>query len=61
MKPVELIEECRSGIAQISLESERGRIGSGSAFLVNGGIVTNSHNLRSIPFDTFVIRFENIQ
>ena len=59
MKPVELIEKCRSGIAQISLESERGRIGSGSAFLVNGGIVTNSHNLRSIPFDTFVIRFEN--
>ncbi|MBA7519023.1 hypothetical protein ES705_11097 [subsurface metagenome] len=59
MKPVELIEECRSGIAQISLESERERIGSGSAFLVGGGIVTNSHNLRLITFDTFVIRFEN--
>ena len=39
MKPVELIEKCRSGIAQISLESERGRIGSGSAFIVDGGIV----------------------
>jgi len=59
MKPVELIEECRSGIAQISLENERDRVGSGSAFLVDGGIVTNSHNLRSIPFDTIVIRFEN--
>ena len=28
MRPVELIEECRSGIAQISLENERERIGS---------------------------------
>lgn len=59
MKPIELIEKCRSGIAQISLENERERIGSGSAFIVDGGIVTNSHNLRSISFDTFVIRFEN--
>jgi hypothetical protein len=54
MKPVELIEKCRSGIAQISLESGRERISSGSAFLVDGGIVTNSHNLRSIPFDTLI-------
>lgn len=59
MKSVELIEKCRSGIVQISLENERECLGSGTAFLVKGGIVTNSHNLRSIPFDTFVIRFEN--
>lgn len=59
MKPTELIEKCRSGIAQISLENDRECIGSGSAFLVDGGLVTNSHNLRRIRFDTLVIRFEN--
>jgi len=59
MKPTELIEKCRSGIAQISLENDRECIGSGSAFLVDGGLVTNSHNLRLITFDTLVIRFEN--
>jgi len=59
MEPVELIKECRSGIVQISLENERECLGSGTAFLVKGGIVTNSHILRSIPFDTFVIRFGN--
>lgn len=59
MKPTELIKKCRSGIAQISLENDRKCIGSGSAFLVDGGLVTNSHNLRRITFDTLVIRFEN--
>jgi len=59
MKSTELIEKCRSGIAQISLENDRKCIGSGSAFLVDGGLVTNSHNLRRITFDTLVIRFEN--
>jgi len=59
MKSTELIKKCRSGIAQISLENDRECIGSGSAFLVDGGLVTNSHNLRRITFDTLVIRFEN--
>jgi len=59
MKPTELIKRCRSGIAQISLENDRECIGSGSAFLVDGGLVTNSHNLRRITFDTLVIRFES--
>lgn len=60
MKQTELIKKCHSGIAQISLENDRGEcIGSGSAFLVDGGLITNSHNLRRITFNTLVIRFEN--
>lgn len=59
LKITELIEKCRSGIAQISLENDRECIGSGSAFLVDGGLVTNNHNLTQIRFDTLVIRFEN--
>lgn len=57
MNPVELIDHVRSGIAQISLERERERISSGSAFLVEGGLVTNSHNIRSFRFEALAIRF----
>jgi len=59
MDTVELIQECRSGVGQIIVERERKRIGSGSAFLVNGGLVTNSHNIRLFNCDAIVIRFEN--
>ena len=59
MEAIGLIKECRSGIVQISLETKGECLGSGTAFLVKAGIVTNSHILRSIPFDTFVIRFDD--
>lgn len=59
MELTELIAKVRSGVAQIILERGRERISSGSAFLVDGGLVTNSHNIRSFTFDAIVIRFEN--
>ena len=61
MEPIELIAKVRSGVAQILLERGREYISSGSAFLVNGGLVTNSHNIRSFTFDTIVIRFEDTE
>lgn len=46
MTPSELIAQVRSGLVQISLERQGERLGSGSGFLVEGGIVTNSHVIR---------------
>lgn len=57
MELVELIASVRSGVVQIVAERNRQRIGSGSAFLVKGGLVTNNHNLRSASFDALAIRF----
>lgn len=57
MNPIELIANTRSGIAQVSLEINRERIGFGSAFLVDGGLVTNSHVIRSPNLDAIVLRF----
>lgn len=60
MIETELIAKIRSGIAQICLESDRETVGNGSAFLVPGGLVTNSHVIRpSGNFDALVIRFED--
>lgn len=61
MEPIELIAKVRSGVAQIILERGRERISSGSAFLVDEGLVTNSHNIRSFTFDAIVIRFEDTE
>lgn len=57
MNPVELIDQVRSGVAQVLVERDRERIGSGSGFLVEGGLVTNSHNIRSRDIDAIAIRF----
>lgn len=57
MNPVELIAQVRSGVAQISLERDRERIGSGSGFIVEGGLITNSHNIRSRNVDAVAVRF----
>ncbi|MEW6359946.1 MAG: serine protease [Planctomycetota bacterium] len=57
MMPIELIAAVRSGVAQVIVERDRERVGSGSAFLVDGGIITNSHNLRKVPYDALAIRF----
>jgi len=57
MTPVNLIAKVRSGVAQIILAHNNKSISSGSAFLVEGGLVTNSHNIRSRNFDTIAIRF----
>lgn len=55
-----LIAERKSGIAQVCLERDRQIVGNGSAFLVRGGLVTNSHVIRPPGnFDAIVIRFED--
>ncbi len=57
MNPVDIITQVRSGVAQISLERDRERIGAGSGFVVEGGLVTNSHNIRSRNIDAIAVRF----
>ena len=57
MTPINLITKVRSGVAQIILVHNNKSISFGSAFLVEGGLVTNSHNIRSRNFDTIAIRF----
>lgn len=51
---------CRTGVAQVYLEQNREPITAGSAFLVPGGLVTNSHVLRDADFDVAVFRFEDM-
>lgn len=57
MDPIECFQECRSGVVQIFLERDHQKIGSGSGFLVSGGIITNSHVIRKADFDAIAIRF----
>ncbi len=58
MSIIDLIAETRTGVAQILYERDRERIGNGSAFLVDGGFITNSHVLRpESRVDAFAIRF----
>jgi len=57
MDPVGLIAQVRSGVAQVLLEREGQLIGSGSGFLVEGGLVTNSHNIRARSIGAVAIRF----
>jgi V8-like Glu-specific endopeptidase len=56
----DVFEGCRSGVAQVCLEQGRERLTAGTAFLVSGGLVTNSHVLRDADFDVGVIRFEDM-
>jgi len=57
MDPIKCFQECRSGVVQMFLERDHQKIGSGSGFLVSGGIITNSHVIRKIDFDAIAIRF----
>jgi S1-C subfamily serine protease len=59
MTAIELIAQVRSGIAEIALERDGKVLGNGSAFLVKGGLVTNSHVIRPPgKLDAIRIRFE---
>ncbi|MFW6116563.1 MAG: S1 family peptidase [bacterium] len=57
MDPIDLIAQVRSGVAQLSLERGRTPIGRGSGFLVEQGLLTNSHNIRGQPIDAVAVRF----
>jgi len=56
MDPVELISRVRSGVVQVLTKRGGERVGSGSAFLVRGGLATNSHVLRRGSPDTILLR-----
>lgn len=60
MTAIELIAQVRSGIAEIAVERNRQALGNGSAFLVDGSLVTNSHVIRPPgQIDAIRIRFED--
>jgi V8-like Glu-specific endopeptidase len=56
MNLVDLVAHVRSGIVQIELERDRYKVASGSGFLVEGGLVTNSHVLRVPSIDAVCFR-----
>lgn len=55
---VEAIAEVSSGVAHLVLERGSEQVGSGSGFLIAGGLVTASHVLRRVDFDTLAIGFD---
>ena len=59
MDPTELIEEVRSGVLQIMVERDRDLVGNATGFLVQGGLVTNSHCIRTDGADVIALRFDN--
>ena len=60
MNSIELIAQIRSGVAEIAVERNREVLGNGTAFLVDNGLVTNSHVIRPAGrIDTFRIRFDD--
>jgi len=57
---MELIAKVRSGVAQVRLEREGKTVATGTAFLVQGGLVTNSHVIRKAgDYDAVAIRFDD--
>lgn len=60
MKAQDVFAACRSGVAQVTLEASNEEVGGGTAFLVSGGLVTNSHVLRGVSFDICTLRFDDM-
>jgi len=56
MAYTKVIARVRSGLVQVLYERGGRRVGSGSGFLVGGGLVTNSHVLRPGQIDAILIR-----
>jgi S1-C subfamily serine protease len=55
----ESIRTVSSGVINIVLERDGSRIGSGSAFLIDGYVATASHVIRTAPFDVGALRFDD--
>lgn len=60
MERQSIFSTCRSGVCQVTLEQNRDRITAGTAFLVPGGLVTNSHVLRDFDYDVAHFRFDDM-
>ena len=58
MDPIDCFQGFCSEVVQIFLERDHQKIGSGSSFLVSGGIMTDSHVIRATDLDIIAIRFE---
>jgi len=54
-----MIARVRSGVVQILYEKDGRRVGSGSGFLTNGGLVTNSHVIRPGEVNAILIRMSD--
>ncbi len=60
MNTIEIIKRCRSGVVGIAVERNREVLGNGSAFLVEGGLITNSHVIRPQgQINAIQIRFDD--
>jgi len=59
MSIVDLVERVRLGVAQVMIERNRQFIGAGTAFLIEGGLITNSHCLPEHDDDVVAIRFDD--
>ena len=52
-KPItDVVKRVRSGVAHLVLERARQRVGSGSGFLIEEGLVTAHHVLFKTTYDT---------
>ena len=56
MSVIDLISRVRSGLIQIHVEKNGNIVGNGSGFLIEGGIVTNSHVIRPGNVDAILFR-----
>ena len=57
MTITQCFRESRSGVAQIRLVNGNDLVGGGTGFLVDRGLVTNSHVIRAFPNATLSITF----
>lgn len=58
MNTASYIKEVMSGVVEIALEKDRSVLGNGTGFLIDGGLVTNSHVIRPPgSIDAFKLRF----
>ena len=54
----ELTQETRSGVVNIVLENSGQRVGSGTGFLTDAGLITASHVIREHRFDTAMLALD---
>jgi V8-like Glu-specific endopeptidase len=61
MEIIDVFKIYESGVAQVILEQQRQRLTAGTAFLVPGGIVTNSHVIRTPGAEVLCLRFSKMK
>jgi len=59
MDPTEIIEKVHLGVLQIMVERNRDLVGHATGFLVQDGLVTNSHCIRTDVEDVIALRFDD--